>query len=302
MRVFVAGASGAIGRPLVAELVRQGHTVTGMTRSDRGADVLRVLGARVVRVDAFDSDALQEAVRRSEAEVVIDQLTSLPSQHEDLPSAVEQDRRLRTEGGMNLFRAAQRCGVRRVIQQSSGFFLEPGEGLADESCRLAVNGSPNVADSSRVFEEMERRTNSDQTIEAVVLRYGFFYGPGTWYSPQGTAARSVRAGQIPIIGNGQGVWSWIHIEDAARATVDAMTIPPGTYHITDDHPQPVHQWLPAFAQAIGAPEPPRISEKNAREVAGEDTVYYHTMLRGASNAKAKATFGFSPRPMDWSNA
>ncbi len=302
MRVFVAGASGAIGRPLVAELIRQGHNVTGMTRSDRGAEVLSELGAHPARVDAFDAAALQEAVRRSEAEVIIDQLTALPSRHEDLPSAVDQDRRLRTEGGMNLFRAAQACGVRRVIQQSSGFFLEPGDGLADERCRLAVNGSPNVAASSRVFEEMEHRAGSDPAIEAVILRYGFFYGPGTWYSLRGTAAQAVRAGQMPIIGNGEGVWSWIHIDDAARATVDALTVPPGTYHITVDDPPPMHRWLPEFAKAVGGPEPPQVSVEEALQVAGSDAVYYHTKLRGASNAKAKAVFDFAPRPVNWSES
>ncbi len=157
MRVFVAGASGAIGRPLIAELVRQGHTVTGMTRSEAGAQNLVDLGATAVRVSAFDGSAVERALRRSQAEVVIDQLTALPKHPSELAAAAAGDRKLRLEGGGYLHRAAQASGVRRYIQQASGFFLKAGSGLADESVRQATDASPGVAASARTYAELEAR-------------------------------------------------------------------------------------------------------------------------------------------------
>ena len=145
MNVFVAGASGAIGRPLIAELVRRGHAVTGMTRSDAGARALADLGAAVARVSAFDAAGVEQALRESRAEVVIDELTALPGSPSEMAEAAEGDRKLRLEGGGNLHRAARPCGVRRYVQQASGFFLRPGSGLADESEGLAVDASPRVA-------------------------------------------------------------------------------------------------------------------------------------------------------------
>ena len=299
MNVFVAGASGAIGRPLIAELVRREHTVTGMTRSDAGARALADLGAAVARISAFDGRGLEEALRRSRAEVVIDELTALPKSPSEMAEAAPGDRKLRLEGGGNLHRAARACGVRRYVQQASGFFLRPGSGLADESEGLAVDASPGVAASARTYAELEARVLNAGDIEGVALRYGFFYGPGTWYHPEGAAADLVRRQEVPIIGQGAAVWSWVHIDDAARATVEALTAPPGVYHIVDDNPSPVSVWLPAFARAVGAPPPPVVSEQDARAAAGEDAVYYGTRLRGASNAKAKRAFGFAPRRLEW---
>ena len=299
MNVFVAGASGAIGRPLIAELVRRGHTVTGMTRSDAGTRALADLGAAVARVSAFDARGLEEALRRSRAEVVIDELTALPKSPSEMAEAAPGDRKLRLEGGGNLHRAARACGVRRYVQQASGFFLRPGSGLADESEGLAVDASPRVAASARTYAELEARVLNAGDMEGVALRYGFFYGPGTWYHPEGAAADLVRRQEVPVIGQGAAVWSWVHIDDAARATVEALTAPPGVYHIVDDNPSPVSVWLPAFARAVGAPPPPVVSEQEARAAAGEDAVYYGTRLRGASNAKAKRAFGFAPRRLEW---
>ena len=302
MNVFVAGASGAIGRPLIAELVRRGHTVTGMTRSDAGARALADLGAAVARVSAFDATGLEEALRRSRAEVVIDELTSLPRSPSEMAEAAPGDRKLRLEGGGNLHRAARACGVRRYVQQASGFFLRPGSGLADESEGLAVDASPRVAASARAYAELEARVLNAGDMEGVALRYGFFYGPGTWYHPEGAAADLVRRREVPIIGKGEAVWSWVHIDDAALATVEALTAPPGVYHVVDDNPSPVSIWLPAFARAVGAPPPPTVSEQEARAAIGEDAVYYGTRLRGASNAKAKKAFGFAPRRLEWLSA
>jgi nucleoside-diphosphate-sugar epimerase len=299
MKVFVAGATGAIGRPLVAELVRQGYAVTGMARSEASTQGLKELGAEVALVDALDAAAVEEAVRKSGAEAVIDQLTSLPKNPADMAAARATDRKLRIEGGGNLHRAALACGVRRYVQQSSGFFLAPGEGLADESVGMAVDASPGVAFHARSYAELEARVLAPGPLEGVALRYGFFYGPGTWYSPEGACADQARRQEIPIVGEGEGVWSWVHVVDAAHATVAALTAPPGVYIVVDDDPSPVNVWLPAFARSVGAPPPPQITEEQARAATGEDAIYYGTKLRGASNAKAKKTLRFTPRRLEW---
>jgi nucleoside-diphosphate-sugar epimerase len=302
MNVFVAGASRAIGRPLVAELVRRGHTVTGMTRSDTGGRALADLGAAVTRASIFDAAAAEEAVRASGAEVVIDELTALPAKASEVAQSREADRKLRIEGGGNLHRAARACGVRRYIQQASGFFVRPGVGLADESEGMAVDATPGVAASARTYAHLEERVLTAEGIDGIALRYGFFYGPGTWYHPDGTAAEQVRKREISIIGSGEGVWSWVHIADAVAATVAALTAPAGVYHVVDDDPSPVSVWLQAFAGAIGAPPPPRVTEEQARAAAGEDAVYYATKLRGTSNAKAKRLLSFTPRRLEWLTA
>jgi nucleoside-diphosphate-sugar epimerase len=299
MKVFVAGASGAIGRPLVAELVRHGHAVIGMTRSNANTQGLKELGAEVALVDALDAAAVDDALRRSGAEAVIDQLTSLPKSPADMAAARAADLRLRIEGGANLRHAALACGVRRYIQQSSGFFLAPGEGHADESVGMAVDASPEVAFHARSYAELEARVLAPGPLEGVALRYGFFYGPGTWYSPEGASADQARRQEIPLVGKGEGVWSWVHIVDAARATVAALTAPPGVYNVVDDDPSPVNVWLPAFASSVGAPPPLQITEEQARAAAGEDAIYYGTKLRGASNAKAKKALQFAPRRLEW---
>jgi len=299
MRVFVAGASGAIGQPLITELTRKGHTVTGMTRSAEAAKKLSDLGATAVQVSAFDAPAVERALRDSGAEVVIDELTSLPKDPSDMATAAPGDRKLRLEGGGNLHRAAQASGVRRYIQQASGFFLKASHGLATESDGLAIDASPGVAASARSYAELEGRVLNAGEMEGVALRYGFFYGPNTWYNPDGAVADQVRRQASPIVGKGEGVWSWIHIDDAALATVAALTAPAGIYNIVDDDPSRVSRWLPEFARWVGAPPPPHLTEEEARRVAGEDAVYYGTELCGTSNAKAKKTFGFRPRRLEW---
>jgi 2-alkyl-3-oxoalkanoate reductase len=299
MRVFVAGASGAIGQPLIAELIRRGHKVTGMSRSIAAAQELVDLGATVVSVDAFDGAAVERALRESGAEAVIDELTSLPKDPFDMAGAAAGDRRLRLEGGGNLYRAAQATGVRRYIQQASGFFLKASGELATETDGLRVDATPGVAGSSQTYTALEARVLTPGDMEGVALRYGFFYGPKTWYNPDGAVADHVRQRKYPVVGSGQGVWSWIHIDDAALATVEALTIPAGVYNIVDDDPSPMSRWLPEFAAWVGAPAPRRVAEFLARAVAGEDAVYYATQLSGASNAKAKRTFAFKPRRLEW---
>jgi len=299
MKVFVAGASGAIGQPLLAELVRRGHEVTAMTRSVESAKKLADLGAKTVELSAYDAGGVAQALRASGAEVVIDELTALPPDPGQMKDYAAGDRKLRLEGGGNLYRAALAIGVRRYIQQASGFFLKANGDLAIEADGLRVDASPGVAASSKTYTELEARVLQAGLMEGVSLRYGFFYGPKTWYNPDGAVADHVRRRENPIVGEGQGVWSWIHIEDAALATVEALTIPAGLYNIVDDDPSPVSKWLPEFARWVGAPPPLRVTEAQARAAAGEDAVYYGTKLSGASNAKAKRTFGFKPRRLEW---
>ncbi|MGA3130911.1 MAG: NAD(P)-dependent oxidoreductase [Terracidiphilus sp.] len=300
MRVFVAGASGAIGEPLIAELLKQGHSVVGMTTSEARAKSLESQGAEAAIVDALQAADVEAALRQAKTEVVIDELTSLPKELSDMPKYAAGDRRLRIEGGGNLFRAAIACGVRRYLQQSSGFFLKAAEGtLADESSALDLNASPSVAASARTYTELEARLFSSSAIEGVALRYGFFYGPKTWYHPGEAAAKMVMRQQNPVVGKGEGVSSFVHIDDAAAATVAALTAEPGVYNVVDDDPSPQAVWLPAFAKFLGAPEPPHMSEKEVAAIAGEDVVYYATKLSGASNAKAKRVLGWKPRRLEW---
>jgi 2-alkyl-3-oxoalkanoate reductase len=206
---------------------------------------------------------------------------------------------LRLEGGGYLYRAARAVGVHRYLQQSSGFFLKSGRGLADENDGLAIDATPGVAAAARTYVELETRVLEEGPMEGVALRYGFFYGPKTWYNSDGACAEQARRREIPIIGRGEGVSSFIHIEDAAHATVAALTAPKGIYHIVDDDPSPLSVWLPAFARWVGAPPPPVLSESEARQQSGDEGVYYATKLRGASNEKAKRTFGFKPRRLEF---
>jgi nucleoside-diphosphate-sugar epimerase len=299
MKIFIAGATGVIGRPLVAELIRQGHTVTALSRSAASSQRLAALGAKIAVANAFDGNELEQALQQAQAEIVIDQLTSLPKDPAQFPTAFPIDRKLRLEGGGNLHRAAQAAGVRRYIQQSSGYFLKGDKGLADESCPLLTYASPGILPSAQMYGEIESRLLHSGGMEGVALRYGIFYGPGTWYHQDGAMAETVRKQQFPVIGEGVGTWSFVHVKDAAQATVAALTAPAGTYNIVDSDPSPVSRWLPGFAQSLGAPQPPHVTEAQALAAAGEDAVYYGTKLCGASNQKARRDLKFQPRRLEW---
>ena len=300
MRIFVAGATGAVGLPLVRALCTLGHQVTGMTRAGRSADRLREVGAVVSAADAFDPKAVRRAIEAAAPDVVIDQMTWLPANPADIIKSLPDDTRLHREGGGNLLAAAVDLGVRRYVLQSRGFYLDaPAGQLADEAAVLRHDAPGEIGNSTRVTTACEDRVLTSPAMDGVVLRYGFFYGPGTWYRPDGAIADMVRKRQSTIIGDGNAVWSFIHIDDAVAATVASLTGRPGIYNIVDDDPLPVAEWLPAFARWVDAPEPPRISVEEALERAGEEAVYYHTRLTGASNNRAKAELGFAPRPLLW---
>ena len=303
MKIFVAGATGAVGRPLLARLLAKGHSVVALVRSTESSEPLVKQGIEPAIADVFDIDEVKAAVRRAQPEVLIQQLTALPKHYtrESMDAAAPLNTRLRLEGGANLLAAAQAAGVRRYLAQSVAFWAVPGRGLADEETPLAVDGPPAVAADARLVTELEERLLGTPNIEGIAMRYGFFYGPGTWFNGDGDVAQQVRQQQFPIIGNGEGVWSWVHIEDAAIATVAAAERGnPGIYLIANDRPLPVREWLPAFAQWVNGPPPPQISVEVALKTSGgADAVYYGTQMRGVSNGKAKRELSFHPRPLDW---
>ena len=301
MKVFVAGATGAIGRPLIKGLVLAGHAAFGMVRSQDSSGSLADAGAEPIIADAQDAASVSAAVANVRPDVIINELTSLPKHYTpaDMKAAGERDARVRLEGNKNLLAAALQTGVRRFLVQSTGFWYAPGDGLADENERFAFDASPAIAAGSQRYAELEAMVVGRAEFAGVALRYGFFYGPGTWFVPDGDVGEQVRQRQVPIIGKGQGVSNWVHIEDAAEATVRALDCAPGAYNIVDDNPSEQRVWLPAFARYCGAPEPPRVSEEQALQAAGPDDVYYASRLRGASNAKAKRDLGFRPRPLEW---
>ena len=301
MRVLVAGASGAIGRALLHRLRATQHEVFALTRSRDSAPALRKAGVEPVIADALDGTAVKAAVERVRPYAVINELTALPRHYTpaEMKAAAERDRRVKVEGNRTLVAALRDAGVRRYLLQSSGFWYAPGAGLADESVPFLSSASPGVEASARTYLELEARASATPRIEFVALRYGFFYGPGTWYTREGDMGDQVRKQQVPIIGEGQGVYSFVHIDDAAGATAAALECPPGAYNIVDGNPSPQHLWLTAFARAAGAPAPPRVSEEEALRASGPDAVYYATRLRGASNEKARRELEFRPRPLEW---
>lgn len=302
MKIFVAGATGAIGRPLITGLLAQGHEVVALTRTLEKARILAQQGVEAVIADVFDADAVQVAINDAQPEVVIEQLTSLPKTYtpESMQATGELNKRIRLEGGANVLAAAQAAGVRRYLRQSIAFWAVPGIGLASEETPLSLDASPAVAADAHTVTELEQRLLETPNLEGIVLRYGFLYGPGTWFAPDGDVAKQVRQQQFPIVGSGEGVWSWVHIEDVAAATVAAVEQGnPGIYLITDDRPLKVRQWLSAYARWLKAPPPPQVSVEEALQIGGADAVYYGTQMRGASNAKAKRELNFQPRPLEW---
>ncbi|HEX3510275.1 MAG TPA: NAD(P)-dependent oxidoreductase [Solirubrobacteraceae bacterium] len=301
MRVFVAGATGAIGRALVPLLLEAGHEVTGMTRSAERASELERTGAEAVVADALEADAVRQAVAAASPEVVVHQLTALPQRID--PRKLERDfalnDRLRSEGTAILVDAAREAGARRVIAQSIAFMYEPGPPgtVHDEQDPLLEHPPPAFARTRDAVATLERTVLA---ADGVVLRYGYFYGPGTALSGSGSTGADLRRRRFPVVGRGTGVWSLIHIRDAARATVAALTHgTSGTYNIVDDHPAQVAEWLPALARAIGAPRPLRLPAWVARLAAGSYGVEVMTRAQGASNARARADLGWQPELPSW---
>jgi nucleoside-diphosphate-sugar epimerase len=303
VKVLVAGATGVIGRRLVPHLLGAGHEVTAMVRSEDSARAAQQAGAHHVRADALDGAATMRAVTESAPEVLVHQLTSIPARID--PRRLERDfavnDRLRSEGTRNLVAAAQACGARRLIAQSVAFAYAPGP-----HGTIHGEGDPLISDeqasksfrrSARALRELE---SSVLGAGGVVLRYGYFYGPGSAIARDGSMGEDVARRRVPVVGRGTGVWSFIHVDDAAAATVAALDRGrPGAYNIVDDEPARVSDWLPAFAAALGAPKPLRAPKLLARLAAGSYGVAVMTSAQGASNALAKAELGWAPAYASW---
>ena len=302
MRVFVAGASGAIGRPLVPRLLAAGHEVTGSTRSPERAEAIRALGADAVTVDVFDGDALHAVMAEAAPDVVVHELTALPERFEprrkDLYDATN---RVRSEGTRNLIAGARAAGARRFVCQSIAFSYAPGPGrLHEEEDPLFLQAPAPFGQATGVIANMERSVLEAGGMDGLVLRYGWFYGPGTYFADEGATAQDVRRRRFPVVGPGSGVFSFIHVDDAATATVAAVERgAPGVYNVVDDDPAPMHEWLPVYAQAIGAKPPRRVPLWLAKLIAGSFVATMSTTLGGASNAKVKRELGWRPHWASW---
>jgi nucleoside-diphosphate-sugar epimerase len=300
MKVFIAGAGGAVGRRLALQLVAAGHEVTAMTRSDAKAGELRALGAEVAIADALARPAVIEAVMRAEPEVVINELTALTgvTDYRRFDRVFAETNRLRTEGTANLVEAAQAAGARRLIAQSYGGWNYARTGTAAKVEDDPFDPSPpaNQRESLQAIRQLEATVLGAESIEGIVLRYASFYGPGTNIAADGDICALVRKRSLPLIGDGAGVWSFIHVDDAAAATVLALGRgAPGVYNVGDDEPAPVSRWLPALAEAIGAKPPRHVPVWVGRLAAGDVGVSMMTQIRGISNAKARRELGFVPR-------
>lgn len=301
MKVLVAGASGALGRPLIARLRHAGHEVWGLAHRPASLEAIERLGAHPVQGDALDRSGVFALLERIRPEAVIDQLTSLPASPFDLPRRLPADRRLRLEGGGNLLDAAQTWKVRRYIQQSCGFYLDGAGALATESSPPRIGAPGTIGESARMYAALEKRLLGAASMEGVGLRYGFFYGPGTWYWPDGAFSMHLSQGEISLLGAGSGTFSFIHVEDAAQATVAALTAPGGLYNVVDSQPARMSEWLPAYAHWIGASAPACLDEPKALRRMGEESVYYQNRLSGACNRKALEALGFNPQGLPWLN-
>jgi nucleoside-diphosphate-sugar epimerase len=302
MRVFLAGGTGVIGRALVPQLREAGHDVTAMTRYESRAEKLRDQGVEPVVCDAFDTDGVARAVAAARANVVVNQLTDIPDaiNPRKMAEQFETNDRLRTEGTRNLMQAAEAVGARRVVSQSIAWAYAPTEGLWSEGDRLWDEAPEPWGRSVAAVRALEEATLGSDSVEGVVLRYGLFYGPGTAFASDGSTAAMVRKRAFPVVGRGTAVYSYIHVDDAAGATVAALDHgAPGAYNVVDDDPAMMREWLPKYADALGARPPRRVPRFIVRLAAGKFGLYMSTQLQGATNEKAKRELGWQPRWTSW---
>jgi|SRR5262245_36482338 len=305
MRVFVAGATGAVGKRLVPALVAAGHDVVGTTRSAAKADQIQSAGAEPVVVDVLDADAVHAAVADAQPEVVVHQATSLAAMGTNLRKFDEyfaQTNRLWREGTDRLLAAARGAGVRRLVVQSYTGWPNVREGgpVKTEDDPLDPDPPKACRQTLAAHRYVGETVPAADGIEGVVLRYGAFYGPGTTLSPDGIHVKAIRKRQFPIIGAGDGIWSFVHIDDVAGATVAAVERgDKGIYNVVDDEPTPVAEWLPYLADVIGAKPPRRVPVWLGRLVGGDFAVSIMNEIRGSSNAKAKRELGWQPKYSSW---
>jgi len=304
MRIFLAGASGALGSRLAPMLVAAGHQVTGTTRTPAKAEALRAAGVEPVVVDGLDRDAIVAAVVAARPDAIVHQLTGLSNLNSlrDFDRAFEVTNRLRTEGTDNLLAAARAAGARRFVAQSyAGWpYARSGGPVKTEDDPLDPEPVPSMSRTLAAIRRLEDTVTGTPEIDGIVLRYGGFYGPGTGMSAGGDQVEMLRKRRFPIIGDGDGVWSFVHIDDAAAATVAALERgAPGIYNVVDDEPAPVRDWLPVLAAAAEAKPPRRLPRWLARLAAGEALTTMMTEIRGASNAKAKRELDWRPAHPSW---
>ena len=304
MRVFVAGATGALGRRLVPLLVAGGHQVVAMTRTPGKVEGLRAAGAEPVVADGLDREAVLAAVVEARPQVVVHQLTDLAgtTNLKKFDAGFAATNRLRTEGTDNLLAAARAAGARRLVAQSfAGWpFARLGGPVKTEDDPLDPDPPAERRRTLDAIRHLEAAVLGADGLEGLVLRYGGFYGPGTSVGAGGYLLEDLRRRRFPLVGAGTGVWSFVHIDDAAAATVAAVERgAPGIYQIVDDDPAPASAWLPELAAAVGARPPRRVPAWVARLVAGEHAVVMMTEVRGASNAKAKRELGWRPAYPSW---
>jgi nucleoside-diphosphate-sugar epimerase len=303
MKVFVAGATGAIGKQLVPRLVAAGHEVAGMTSKEANRGLVTELGATPVVADALDPDQVAEAVGRTDPEVIVHQLTAISSvdlRHMDRSFALTN--RLRTEGTDHLLSAGRAVGVKRFVAQSAiyGFYARTGGAVKTEEDPLDPDPPRDMRESLAAVRHLEQAVLGASWTAGIVLRYGAFYGPNTSMSAGSEQFEMIKSRKFPLVGDGAGTWSFIHIADAAEATVAAVERgEPGIYNIVDDDPAPVSQWLPALAQKLGAKKPMHVPRFVGRLFAGEVGAVFMTEIRGASNAKAKRDLDWQPVHPSW---
>jgi len=304
MRVFVAGATGVIGRELVPRLVAAGHEVTGMTRSESKRAMLSDLGAVPVVADALDPVQVADAVGQAEPEVIVHELTAIGAidmRHFDRDFALTN--RLRTEGTDHLLSAGQAVGVRRFVAQGVGSYAayaRTGGPVKTEDDPLDAAPVREMRETQAAIRHVEDAVLGADWTEGIVLRYGVLYGPETSMAPGEAQFELVRKHKFPVVGAGGGVWSFIHVADAAQATVAAIEHGTrGVYNIVDDEPASVAEWLPGLAKQLGAKKPMRVPRLVGRMFVGEAGVMMMTEVRGASNAKAKRDLGWQPAHPSW---
>jgi nucleoside-diphosphate-sugar epimerase len=306
MKVLVAGPTGAMGKQLLPRLVEDGHEVVGITRSAAKLGLIRELGATGVVADVLDPDQVARVVAEAEPEVIIHQLTALnrPFDTRHFDETFAETNLLRTAGTDHLLAAGRAVGVKRFIAQSYAGWPAERTGAAVKNEEAPYDPAPpkGMRESLAAIQYLERTVTGAGWTEGIVLRYGGFYGPGTAMSPEGGAqVELLRERKFPVVGDGAGVWSFVHIADAAEATVAAVTRGrPGTiYNIVDDDPAPVAEWLPVAADALGAPPPRHVPRWLGRLFAGEVGAVMMTEVSGASNEKAKRELGWRPRHASW---
>ena len=304
MRVFLAGATGLIGRRLVSLLLDGGHELSAIARSEAKAKPLRELGIDVAVADVFDDELLRATMAIAAPEAVIHQLTVLPDKlaAQDAAAQFAENDRMRVDGTRALVDAAAAVDATRVVAQSIAFAYAPVDGwVKDESAPLFLDAPSPWGSSVGAVAELERQVLEARGMDGVVLRYGTLYGRGTWYDPDGgTIAEAVRAGRMPLIGDGAGMQSFTNVDDAAAAAVAALEAPPGTYNVVDDDPVRARDWLPLFARSLGGPKPQRLSVEEGLERSGWTAVHRMTEQRGASNARARECLGgWQPSRASW---